>query len=255
MRRMNSKLALVGAVALAGSLFLTASAHAYLTLTENAVGGGIPLTLTDFNSPPGTPGVASLSFPKFNMAGTLLQSVTLALNGNMDTTLTFQATPKVGADRTNVYVYTMLSLVVQDAGNNLLVGGSPATLSLNPQFQFNKGKTLGIVADGASVGTSLLTTSDSTGPQVYTSAPVLAEFTGAGNLTLNVATLTTHGGSWTGGAANISGIDHAAITGTITYTYEYSAVPEATTLLLSGMAAMPILMQRRRQRGVDASVC
>ena len=33
---------------------------------------------------------------------------------------------------------------------------------------------------------------------------------------------------------------------------QYSAVPEATTMILGGMAVMPILMQRRRQRGAAA---
>ncbi len=35
-------------------------------------------------------------------------------------------------------------------------------------------------------------------------------------------------------------------------TIEYSAVPEATTMILGGLAVMPILMQRRRQRGAAA---
>jgi hypothetical protein len=245
---MNSKLALAGAVAFAGSLFLTPSAHAYLTLTVPA-SSSIPLTLTDFTSPPGTPGVGSLSFPKFSLPGTQLISVTLTLDSTLNSTITFTATPIVGTPRTTVKVNSDVYMAVQDAGNHLLFGGLPADLTLNPQFDLSVSTSLGTVADNTSQSTGLLT-GKASNTQKYTSVPVLAEFTGGGNLTLNVSTSTLFGGSWGGGAGNVSGVDMAGVTGSVTY--EYASVPEATTLLLGGMAVMPILMQRRR-RG-DAKV-
>ncbi len=245
MRGLNTKLVLAGAVALVAGLFVTSAANADWTLPQNAT-SSIPLTLADFTSPP----TGVLSFQKFNMPGTTLLSVKLTLTGTMDTTLTFDAAAG-GGNRKVTRVTTLLSMWAQDSGNNLLSGGVTASQE-DPQFFMPvEYYSLGTVAPGTSKTTGLLTSGPTTlAPVQYTSAPILAEFKGPGNLTLNVATFTQHGGIWSGGEGTVNGIDHASITGTVAY--EYASVPEATTMLLGGMAVMPILMQRRRQRGAAA---
>lgn len=250
MRRMNSKLALVGAVALAASLGMVGLARG-----ENAQ-TSIVDAFTNFDTADPL-FLQSLSFQKFDPSLGHLDSVTLTISGDMKTMLTATATLEAAA--TKVWTQAFLSLYVQDAatGGNLVGGQMPVTDdSVGPLVSVNI-STFGnkqAIAAGKSYEWKDLSATFNTGPNTYTNLDVLREFTGKGeSFVMNVATQTDTGVFTGGGNATVSQMTTASVTGTITYAY--SAVPEAATMLLGGLAAMPLLMQRRRQRGVDASAC
>lgn len=257
MRGLNTKVILAGAVGLASGLLGSASVIASLpTVTESAVGGGIVLALTDFDSPGA--GVSSLQFPKFSLPGTVLKKVTLTLNGDFETTVELtnnSASNQIATFSTDLY------LIAQDAltpNGNLTVDSIPVDqlpladgdLPLNPQLLLQKGTGVKAFTPGQE-RTFTYTESDSQTEQ-YTNPVVLAEFTGASGelLTLNVSARSWNVLGQSG--SNFTAIHDtwASIGGTVTY--EYASVPEATTMILGGMAVMPILMQRRRQRGAAA---
>ena len=246
MRRMNSKLALVDAVALVGSLFLTASADAISTGPLN-VSTSIVNAFTNFETGV-LPFTQTLSFPKFNPAlGTLL-SVKLDLTGTMLTDLKITALEtgvSGGFAQANMYLKVwdattsdLSHLSTANITTSVTTGGDSKTLAAGQSYNWYN--------LSASAGSS----------NTYTLSQVLSEFTNMGNgsqMFLHVKTTTQTLVGWDGGNATASQVTKGSVTGTVTY--QYSAVPEAATLLLSGLAAMPILMQRRRQRGVDASAC
>lgn len=257
MRGMNTKLALAGAVALMSGLFMTPSA--------NAISPGGPFNattyilnaLTDFDSP-GTTN-QTLSFPQFNdQGGSLkLQSMTLTLNGTLrtDGVLTNNSDTS-GTSK----ITTTLYILVQDAvgpNGHLTTGGAPVnqlplaanTIPTSYQFDMSKASPIYTLAPGVPQVFGYSATGTD-GGETYTNALVLNEFTGTGNVTLNVAARTWF--DLGGTAGNVSYTQNTTGTVNGTVTYQYASVPEATTMLLGGMAVMPILMQRRRRGDLKA---
>jgi len=78
--------------------------------------------------------------------------------------------------------------------------------------------------------TSGLLTKMGTDDELYTAAPVLAEFTGGGAIVLPAFTFTQTLLANTGGNTAASQVTSAALTGTVDY--DYTPVPEPATLSL-----------------------
>jgi len=197
---------------------------ATLTLTTSTP---VPLTPTDWTS--------SLTFAKFNPALGTLTSVQLGIVGSFQTTLTVTNnspdTPSSGTAKTEV------DFTVQDGGLNLV---APDPMVLNAPFSYS-------LAPLDTITSGLLTAS---GPasHIYTSAPVLTEFTGGGNIILSATTFTQTLLSNTGGNTSASQVTSAALTGKVTY--NYVPAPEPGTLVSLGIGAVSLLafgrMRRRR---------
>jgi hypothetical protein len=169
-----------------------------------------------------------LEFPQFNPSlGTLL-SVELDLSSSLSTTLTVTNTGDSGSSGNAT---TELQMTVQDAGDNL----APYFTVYSPSFPYSLGA-------GGSTGSGLLTANGGS-DNTYTSAPVLAEFTGYGDTGLSGSTFTQTLLANTGGNTNSSQVTDASLTGTVTYTY---SVPEPASLGLI-LAAVPLLAARRRR--------
>lgn len=257
MRVSKSKLVIAAAMALTGSLLLAAPASAeQVSYTVGDSTGGIPKTLTDFGV--GTPqGPCQILFPQFDpTGGKVLTKVTLALAATMYTTIYYtSSTSSFSAE-------TTLNLWVHDAGNLLTLDGRTTDKLMNPTIQLAKkvwpsGPTP-TDAEGRytiEANTGLLTQSGSMSSQAYTNPAVLAEFTGTGSRGLAVDTSTATTMTFYSGNGGGRQVTDAQLGGTVTYEYSYAAVPEATTMLLGGMAMMPMLMQRRRERSAETLGC
>jgi hypothetical protein len=202
-------------------LFWGSSVQAAVLGPEAAV-APIGATLTDWAS--------SIQFPQFNPSlGTLL-SVEINVSSNLSTTLTVSNTsPDSSSSGTAT---TELQMTVQDAGNNL----APFFTVYSPSFPYSLGP-------GGSISSGLLTASNGS-DNTYTSAPVLAEFTGLGDASLNASTFTQTLLANTGGNTNSSQVTDASLNGTVTYVY---SVPEPASLGLI-LAGLPLLAARRRRQ-------
>lgn len=216
MKQLTSLLAVTSLLAACATTASAATSGPFTTSTP------ISFTLTDWTS--------TLSFPQFNPGLGVLNSVQLDFTSTLRTTLTVEnnaASSSSGTAKTEIQV------TVQDAGNNLI---APEIDLLSPVFGYS-------LAPGASLTSPLLTQTGSSS-DLYTLAAILAEFTGAGNITLNASTFSQTLLANTGGNTAASQVSDASLTGTVTYTY--SVVPEPSTVALLSLAALPLLRRQRR---------
>jgi len=234
MRMKLAGLALVGLTALA-----PAAAEAGV-ISYNAA--TIGPSLTELGTV-GTP--LQWAFQQFNPAlGTLL-SVALDIDVEMETSLTASNDPLAGSNAVGD-VSTRLRIFVQDPGLNLFAGGSGGSTLQRTwgEFAYN-------LAPGASVNSGSLTTTANSN-NLYTSAPVLAEFTGLVDMVLNVYTSTATVNTNSGGNFTASQSTFATLNGTVTYTYEDAPdpapIPEPTSMFLLGSGALALVRMRRKQR-------
>lgn len=185
----------------------------------------IASTLTDWTS--------SLAFEQFDASLGTLKSVQLDLNGKFNTVLTVTNT---GAEPSSGNSRTELQVTVQDAGGNLLV---PELDLFSSQFAFTD------LQPGTSVTSGTISKSGGSS-DVYTSAAVLAEFTGTGTIVLPASTFTQTWIGYQGGNTLASQVTYAELTGSVTYTY--TPVPEPSTIVLLGIGAFGLVCYARRCR-------
>ena len=175
-----------------------------------------PFTTTTPVAATTTNWTGSLTFPQFNPALGTLTKVTLDLSSAMSSTITVTnnaASGSSGTDNTEIYV------AVEDAGNHLGFQYPPNITDATPTLDITTGTYNYNLAAGGQSTSAPLTGNGDTGALAYTLPAILAEFTGAGNVTLTAGTFTLTNFSNTGGNSTDSQITQAGLTGTVTYTY------------------------------------
>jgi hypothetical protein len=202
------------------------TAHA-ATLTESFT------TSTPISSSTPTDWSNYLSFAQFNPALGTLTSVELDLSASMGTYITvenFGAAPSSGTASTQIAVH------VEDPGNYLASATQMTYYSAG--FGFSGLTQYNTAASGLLTGTG-------TSSNVYTLAGLLAEFTGAGAISLTASTNTSTNLNYTGGFAAANQATNAGLTGDVVYTYN-APVPLPSALILMGPGLFGLVGLRRR---------
>ena len=226
MRRLVNLIALAIVV---GALLNDGSGLAHADTVTYSFTPGIDATVTDFSM------IAKAQ--KFDLSLGTLESVEISYTSKISAIMTITNT---GTGKTTGYVDTEVLLGLTDPKNQILQFNDVTT---NVE-SFSVSKAVGTKnypSTGTDKGTN---TSDVT----YTAPKILNEFTGKNKIDLTVSTLTGYQLEILTGDASASTIATANAKGFVTYTY--IAVPEPSTLLLSGIAAVVGLgTWARRRRG------
>jgi hypothetical protein len=186
----------------------------------------IASTLTDFTG--------FLNFQQFNSSLGTLTAVELQFSSTLTTTLDVTNGANSSSHGT---AKTELQVTIEDVGSNLNVPeldiiSSAYAYTLNP---------------GGSVQSGQLTKSGSS-DDTYTIQAILNEFTGGGQIVLNVSTLTQTLLANTGGNTSASQVTYASLTGDVIYYYE---LPEPSTFGMMGAALVGLAGLRFRKRATS----
>jgi hypothetical protein len=183
-------------------------------------------TITDWNN--------SLMFQQFDSSLGTLQSVTIDLSAIYTTILTVTNNAASSSEGTAT---TQLQLT--------LTGGNGVGLAIDQTFP-SPAFSYSLAPGGSTTSGTFQTTATATG--VYSAAAILNDFTGSGSVTLPISTYTQAWLGNTGGVSSISQYTTAGLTGTATYTYAETNVPEPATLILMGVALLVIGLWRHMRR-------
>ncbi len=222
------------------ALVLAAFTSAHADSISFTTSTPIPSTLTDWTS--------ALTFQQFNPSLGTLTSVTLDLSSTMSTILTVtnvgSTLPSNGTAKTEVLI-----AVVDPSG---IIGTLPTYTPYpiapsNPQLNYlSTGFSYSNLAAGGTVTSGTLTGSSGNVSNSYTTPGLLAEFTGAGSISLPAGTLTYTTLSNSGGNTESSQVTYTGLTGTVIYTY--TPVPLPSALLLLGPGLLGLVGIRRKYR-------
>ncbi len=182
--------------------------------------------------------INSLAFAKFNTSLGVLTRVDMQIDTDIQTIITV----KSNSPLSQVNGHASINAMVTKKYPNALLNLKPNIY--NPYFYFS-------LAQGETATSGLLSKSDSDF-ESYFDAPILAEFTGAGDISIDVDAFANS--SIYGSSNIITSIQtHTSATGTVTYYYdETPPVPEPASLLaaLSILGPAGLMFRRRSNRAV-----
>lgn len=178
----------------------------------------------------------SLLFSKFNANLGTLNSITLTIETDITTVITVTNN---AASASNGSVQTRVRVWLKDPGN--LIGLTPQINTYVPEdadssYDLDPGESMAL---GPYTGTGYKSNS-------YTSGSMLSEFTGNGQIALALSTLTATVLENQGGNTASSQVTSAS--GSVTLAYNYSAVPEPSTVALAVLGAAAVLVPVLRRR-------
>lgn len=188
----------------------------------------------------------TMSFPKFNVGGGTLQSITFTLSGGLTAGQQFE---NRGASAATITVTTTGTMTLKRPDNSTLVVTIPQVVNSKLVSAFD-----GTIDFGGTSGFTFPdTAANLSQTQTYSGASDLALFSGAGNITLPVTAVGNSSGS---GSANvtISATLVGSSSATVTYTYSVAAVPEASTYGAIGVVGLAGFIGYRRARRKTAPV-
>ena len=236
---MNSLNQIFKSAVLAGGVLL-AGANAF-ALTDGPYTVSFPAsgtTAVDFSG--------SMSFPKFNVAGGTLQSITFTLSGGLTAGQQFE---NRGASGATITVTTTGTMTLKRPDTSTLVVTIPQVVNSKAVAAFDN-----VIDFGGTSGFTFPDTSASLSQtQTYSGASDLALFSGAGVISLPVTAVGNSSGS---GSANvtISATLVGSASATVTYTYSVAAVPESSTYGAIGAVGVVGFLGYRRARRKAAPV-
>ncbi len=178
----------------------------------------IPVQNTNWPSP--TSGPTTLTFPQFDPALGTLQSVTVAITGELAGSSQVENLDPNGPTTSTLDLGAAISVDGDPGGGTITVGTNPIssnTVTLDP---FD-----GAVDFAGPSGASFLNLSSTeTSSQTITDAGVLVAYTGSGNVTLDAAATAN---SFAIGGGNVAALfdTDAGASVTVTYTFQAAAAP------------------------------
>jgi hypothetical protein len=176
-----------------------------------------------------------------------LTGVAIDLSSTLSTTLTIT---NIGTSQSSGTAKTEILIAVVDT--NGIIGTLPTYTPYpvqpsNPQLDYlSQGFSYSNLAGGGQVTSGTLTGSTTNVSNSYTTPGLLAEFTGAGSISLPAGTLTYTDLANNGGNTESTQVTYAGLTGTVTYIY--TTVPLPSALLLFGPGLLGLVGIRRRHR-------
>lgn len=245
---MRIRAAMTGLLCMGFSLALLGSdakaAFSTETYTFDANNGkGIPLTQTNFG--PDTPAIAAVNpfvVPLFNQSLGELQRVDIQLTYQFQNTLTL-----VFTNPSTITVNASGSMSLLDPhGNNFLPGSlqpsftATGVATASPSDMFTKTVNLPTTTKAATTGTG------------YTDNATLAEFKGAGTISLRAFATAVSDFSSSGGNGGGISNTYASVSLKVIYSY-IPSVPEPSSLVLTGLGGLGLIGAYRVRSRRDAS--
>ncbi len=192
-------------------------------------------------------GTAPLTFNQFDTALGTLTSITITTNVTKTGGSLFvdneSATPASGNISQSVTINLTSSVGLVDASFAPIGTGVSATSSYSANVDADDGDGAGVQSTGPDYdGTSFGPTSTSQTKDVNSAA--FGGYQGTGTYVIDAGGDQGFNTSAIGGAA--VAIDPASVSGDVTITYTFTAIPEPGSALLGGIGCLALLRRRRR---------
>lgn len=191
-------------------------------------------------------GTAALTFNQFDTSLGTLASITITTNVTKTGGSLFvdneSATPASGNISQSVTINLTSAVSLVDTAFTPIGTGVAATSSYTANVGADDGDGPGVQSTGPDYdGTSFGPTSTSQTKNVFAGA--FGGYQGVGTYVIDAGGVQGFNTSAIGGAA--VAIDPATVSGDVTITYTYDAVPEPTSALLGGIGCLALLRRRR----------